>query len=59
MGHTPHMGFQLELDALKIADALVILKPEYREVVISHLAPKKLQGAVKDLIEVQERRLRV
>lgn len=48
MTHVKHLGFELELKVKNLIEVCTILKPEYRELVIEHLAPIKVKRAVAD-----------
>lgn len=50
MTHVKHMGWELELVAKKIVCALMWAPTDERKTVVDHLAPKKLQEAVRDML---------
>lgn len=52
--HVKHMGFELEADAQRIVAVLVVTPEGYRESILKHLSPKKLQMAVRDMLESEE-----
>ena len=51
MTHVKHLGFEMELLVLQIAQALLWIPEQSRDVVIDHLAPKRLQDAVRQVLE--------
>ena len=44
------MGWEAELKAQKIALALGLISPEYRDLIVEHLRPVKLQRVVRELL---------
>ena len=52
MVHVKHMGYELELDHAQIVAALVFAPEHLRESVLKHIAPKNLQLAVRDTLEI-------
>ncbi len=51
MSHVKHMGWELELVAVRIVKVLALATDTQRAAVIEHLKPRRLQLAVRDMLE--------
>ncbi len=54
MTHVKHLGFELELAALRIVKAIECAPDDQRDAVVQHLAPKGLRLAVADMLEAAD-----